>query len=198
MDDTETMNVIREISRRAAAHRCTPYCVTVARGTPPARYWEKALRLAAGIGYSLSRSWEPAERSGPGCAGSTIGYVPGQCPGCGGNHGGGHTIGITPGQPPAEEFSTIAHEIAHAFLRHPAQDERDHFLKTLQKMYGTYDRAGEEIQAELAAAATGYACGLDVSSSICYLSGHVRSRQVQEDDQYAAFQAARVIAEALR
>jgi hypothetical protein len=195
----DLMDTIRDISAKAAAHSCSPYCPQQARGIPPRGYWEVMTRLAARLGYALERSREPADAHGPGCAGVTTGYSPVRCPGCGGNHGSGFTISITPGQVPAEEFSTVAHEFAHAFLRHSPRDAYQHLLKALQKAAGVYDKPGEEIQAELAAAAAGAACGLDTSSSICYVSGYVRQfRQVTEDDQYAALQAARAITEVMR
>jgi hypothetical protein len=204
MDDQDFMDRIRKASWHADTHQCSRWCSPVpdyAGGMPPPGYWQKAVRLAASLGYSLRHDWHPVERDGEGCSGHTFGYVP-PCPECGTTHGTDpYHICVVPGMPPGNDLFVTVHELSHAFLGHTPRNRMDLIAKTMQRRDGNREITGEEIACHLSGVAVAGALHVPVhQGAICYLSQRVQAarRPVQEDDQYAAFQAARVIAGALR
>jgi hypothetical protein len=192
MDDNEIMDVIRKASRLAGTHACVPWCPGDYAGGNP-RYWDRLVRLAASLGYGMRHDWHPVEAHGEGIQGHTVGYVPVNLLG----ETEPRHICIIPGMAPGTDFFVSVHELTHAFLRHPAQDLTDLLAKAGRD--GT--DYGHEIACHLSGVAVCEALGIPVrQGAICYLSDKVRGgrKPVQEKDQYAAFQAARMITEAIR
>jgi IrrE N-terminal-like domain len=209
MNDQEMMDVINGFAEAAANHfPCYHGTETklYATGQPPAGWKDKAARFARKLGYELRYTMEPAYLNGPGTNGFTSGYAPrGQCPGCGGFHDDDHdhVIAVRPDLSPAKQYSVTCHELAHAYLRHPAQDEHE-YIREMQKAYrqgGTREDFSHETSAQLAAVAAVSASATLTPhySLICYLADRVHGhrRPIGDAERRAAFLAGRAIAEAL-
>lgn len=196
MNDNEIMDVIRKASRLADSHHCSPWSCgdrgDYAGGNP--RYWDKAVKLADGLGYRMRHDRHPLESSRTNL-GHTAGYVPlyfmaEQEP---------YHICVIPGLTPGTDFFVSVHELAHAVLHHPAQNMTDLLMKAERQ--GNQEDRGAEIACHLSGIAVCKSLGVPVhQGAICYLSDRVQAgrQYIQEKDQYAAFCAARVITEAMK
>lgn len=199
--DHELMEVIREAGFKANNHHChcpyTPYAV----GSVPSGYYERAKRFAANLGFRMRQSMQPRQFGGPGCDGYTTGWQE-PCPGCGTYHGANpFEIVTVPQMPSAHGFIVTAHEMAHAFLGHPARNRHEaEEIIALKKRMPNNENFGYETAAHLAAIGAAATADVRVAQmSTCYLAQRVmdHKRNITEQEEYAAFLAAREIGKAL-
>jgi hypothetical protein len=197
MNDNELMSVIRRYAKTANdVHRCRDHDGRnrYAGGTPPVQYRQKLIAVAAQEGFRMKPSICPRQH-GPGCDGHTVGYIP---PLERYQHE-QHTICIVPDLYPAQEFAVMSHELAHAILRHPPRDWKDDVLRQQYQSPQDRELSPAERQAHLAAIGACTSAGLTVGQdSLCYLAERVQhGSRITQDDQLAAFHAARIIAKGL-
>lgn len=196
MNDYELMRFIRNAARTANRHAreccgcgsCCQQSRGYAIGTPPKGYFAKMKQLAGRLGWHMFHSWEPRELA-EGCDGATTGnYAPPEAR---------RQMMIAPDLSPAREFAVTAHELAHAILRHPVDNQNEAMVEEYRRMMtGRRETFEHETAAHLASVGVCKAKGLKIGQpSICYLAQRVAGfrREISEDEVHAAFQAARMI-----
>lgn len=208
MNDQEMKDVIDWYADTAARSRYLEHypVAQYAVGQPPADYWQKGVRFARSLGFTLKHGWEPRIKSGPGCDGHTVGYAPeDECPGCGDFHE-PHVIVIAPDLNPAREYAVLCHELAHAYLHHAPHTYREWAEWLLSQMMSPLPEEktedfSDEVTAHLASIAACKANGLRIhKTGLGYLRDRVEGfrRLIGEKERYAALLAGRAIAAAMR